>query len=85
MSIALASVAISGLIAIYAMIECKEQNYQPSPKLRIILFCTGAIFMFCVTWLAARESFWQLFWFKLLVAISGGYSYAYIAPERLRD
>ena len=84
MLIKVAVVAISGLLAIYVMFMCEEQDFQPNAQLRLALFCTGAIGLFCVTWLAIPESFWYMLWFKFLLAIIGGYSWAYVMPERLR-
>lgn len=81
----LACVAISGLIAMYAMIECKEQNYQPQPTLQLALFLTGAVSSFFIIWLSIPEPFWYLIWLKLIMAFAGGYSWAYIIPQRLRN
>lgn len=85
MLIKFAFVAISGLLAIYAMFECKDQAFEPGACLRSILFITGAIAAFCATWLAIPESFGYLLWLKLLMGIGGGYSWAYVVTERLRN
>jgi len=81
----LACVAVSGLVAMYAMLECKEQNYQPQPGLQLALFLTGAVSSLCIVWLSIPEPFLYLVWLKLVMAFAGGYSWAYVIPQRLRN
>lgn len=78
-------VAVTGLIAIYAMDVCKDQGFQPTNRLRVILFCTGALAFFCVIWLAIPGSFWYMLWLKLLGGLAGGYNWAYVMPKRLQS
>lgn len=79
------AVIITGVIAVGAMFVCQRNEFQIDRQLRIILFCTGALGFFCVMWLSIPEPFWTLFWFKLLGGLAGGYSWAYVIPERLKS
>ncbi len=84
MLIKVAIAAIGMLIVLYAFHECMEPDYQPSRRHRIILFVTGAISTFFISWATIPEPILFMFWFKALVSLMAGYHWAYIAPERMQ-